>query len=718
VKRVRKCALGALILAALWATAAAGADVRIPGAVIPPQLGVGGGMLLNGPVHIVADRLSFDQDSGVAVAEGNVELTLGNRTMRADRIRYDSRTGEAELSGKVRYKDADEEFSFDRITINLATETGVLYNGSIRISTNNYLIVSEKIAKTGKQSFSIEKGALTTCPCDPEPDWKFEFRRTRVILDGYAYAKDISFRVRGVPVFWLPYGAFPVKLSRQSGLLLPSFSSDKTKGYSISLPYYWAINRWSDATLTVEAMSRRGYRPEAEYRFELNPASDGAIRGTYFRDKELGRERWRVYGENLYHFEQWTANARVEIPSDNQFYVDFVDSDVLRAARHAKTTGFIGRAGENHAQELSATWHKEIEEPTVDNTLQRLPEYTMTLLPMRTPQGRIDVAGNVVGGYLFRRAGRDELRARGTAELSRSFSLYPSITFTPHASVRLLGTRYDAGSAGREQSGWAVPEGGATLTAEARKDFDRRAQRYVHVVGASAAYRYVPKIDQEDVPASDRWSRLAPQSQLLLALTQRLLGVSANAFPRELASFNVEWAYDIGGRASSGTPYVDPLAPFVRALRDQIDLGAGRPQGTAAASDVYARVAVHPLERWNVQGETLFDPVGGGFSIGAVSGEWKKDEDHRVLAEYRVSRDLANDLRGLFVWRPLRAVRLHAQVNYSLRNSFLTEGTAGFTLLPRSDCWSVGLTAERKTQPEDTSVKLVFSLRGIGSVGN
>ncbi|MBP2679523.1 MAG: ostA, partial [Deltaproteobacteria bacterium] len=138
---------------------------------------------------MTADTLSYDEETGVALAEGNVEMEFGTRTMRADRVRYDSTSGEADLAGKVRYKDADEEFAFDRITINLDSEKGILYNGTIRISSSNYLISSEKIEKTGKSSFLIEKGALTTCPCDPEPDWKFEVRRARVTINQYAIGK-------------------------------------------------------------------------------------------------------------------------------------------------------------------------------------------------------------------------------------------------------------------------------------------------------------------------------------------------------------------------------------------------------------------------------------------------------------------------------------------------------------------------------------------------
>jgi hypothetical protein len=53
-----------------------------------------------------------------------------------------------------------------------------------------------------------------------------------------------------------------------------------------------------------------------------------------------------------------------------------------------------------------------------------------------------------------------------------------------------------------------------------------------------------------------------------------------------------------------------------------------------------------------------------------------------------------------------------------MRNGYLSDGSAGFSVFPRSDCWDVGFTVGRKTQPDDTSVSLTFGLKGIGSVGN
>ena len=667
---------------------------------------------------MTADTLSYDEETGVALAEGSVEMGFGTRTMRADRVRYDSTTGEADLTGKVRYKDADEEFAFDRITINLDSETGVLYNGTIRISSNGYQIASQKIEKTGKSTFLIEKGTLTTCPCDPEPDWKFEVRRAQVTLDQYAIGKDITFRVRGVPVFWIPWGAFPVKMTRQSGFLLPNFSSNDSRGFTLQVPYYQVINRWSDATVTLDAMSKRGYRPEIEYRFVLNPESEGALRATYFRDREEQENRGRFYGENVFRSGSFTANAVLEVPTDPNYYIDLVDNTSLQWARYAHSEGFVSVTRPDSEHALSIVWNYNLQDDTgSDNTVQRVPEYTMTLLPVGIPVVGIDLAGEISATRFQRGDGSDELRARGYGEVSRAIPLYRSFTLVPYLFADVLGTRFEPSPAGDPSvRGRFVPGGGATLSADARKDIPGRA--LVHSAGVSAGFRYVPKIDQDDLPITDRWSRLAPQNQFLLTLSQRLLGLKEGAAPKELLSFHIEWAYDFGGNEPSGSPYVDLLAPYVRALRDQIDTGAGRPpEKNNAASDIYAKFGLNPIERWRFQGEALFDPVETNFTVGAVSGEYIKDDDHQVRVEYRLSRDLAEDVRGSFAWRLLRWLRLQALANYSLRDSYLSEGAVGVSLYPRSDCWNVGFTVDRKTQPDDTTVKLTFGLKGIGSGG-
>lgn len=684
---------------------------------IVPRLGKG--LALGEPVTLSADTISYDEDKGVALAEGNVEVGLGTQTIRADRIRFDTVSGEAEFAGKVRYEQDGDEFSFDRIVLNVRTELGALYNGRIRIGRNNYQIASERFEKTGERSFLLARGELTTCPCEPEPDWKFGVGSSKVTIDGYAFARNVTFNIRGVPVLWFPWAAFPVKLKRQSGLLLPAFSHSSSRGYSIQLPAYWVVNRWSDATLTLDAMTRRGYRPEAEYRFVLNNVSEGAVRGTQYYDRVTKDTRYRFYGENRFRYsEHWSSNARWDIPSDDPFYVDLVEEDILRTGRHVPSRGFAAWKGGRDVHALSVDWVEDLQGIPDDNTVQRLPEYTATILPRSLGRTGVAAGGEFQATNFHRREGDREVRGRGSVDLSRPFALYPSVFFTPYMSLDLLGAVPTADRTGTRTGGRVLPYGGATLELDFRGEFrGRNESRLVHLISPVAGFRWVPGVDQNDIPVTDMWSRIVRQRQFLFSLYQRLLRIDDGG-PSEVAFLELSWAVEAGDFQETRSPYIDPLSPYVRILRDQIDLVAGgNERNRSRSSDVFARFHVLPAPRWRLSGETLFDPGDGRFTIATMGGEWRKDDRNRVLLEYRTSRKLVEDVHALLHVRPVRLLGFETSADYSIRNGELTEGSATVTLHPRSECWSVGFAVNRKTRPDETSFRLTVSLGGIGSIG-
>jgi len=719
-RRVAAAALTGLVAAVLFVSPTR-AEIAVPKGLLGQKATLPG-LALGGPVTLTADTLSYDDNTGIVLAEGNVEVGFGNRAVRADRIRYDASTGEAEFMGRVHYKDEGDEFSFDRMVINIRTELGVLYNGSIRLSTNNYQLTSERFEKTGPKSFALRKGTLTTCPCDPEPDWKLKVGRSRVTIDGYAVAKDVTFNIRGVPVIWLPWAAFPVKLTRQSGFLLPSFAQSGSRGYELTLPYYWAISRWSDATITLDTMSARGYRPEVEYRFVLNDASEGAARASYYEDRQTRTARYRLYGENVFRYgATWTANAKWDVVSDDRYYVDLVDPDILRTSRAVPSRAFVADHGNHSSQALAVVWAQDHQGVPTDNVVQRLPEYSATLLPQQLGRTGIAAGADASATYFYRHGDNRELRGRGLASLSRPFILYPSVSLTPYAALDLLGSHLtsDRTAATPVDADRVLPVAGADLVAVLHRSFaSTGGSRYVHTVQPSAGFRWIPDVDQDDIPLTDQWSRIRPQRQFAFALAQRLTRIGKGAGPSEVAVLELEWAYDLQKETSTRTPYVDPVQPFARTLREQIDLGIGQPsRGGERASDLYARFRVGPAPRWKLGGEALFDPGVADLTMMSVSGEWTRDKEDRVALSYGVTRNLAEDVTGILAFRPFRPLGLRAEASYSLKNSELSDGTLTITTYPRSDCWSIGLVYHKKTRPDETSVKLTFALKGLGEFG-
>jgi LPS-assembly protein len=60
-----------------------------------------GGQDTKSPVLFSAEELSHDQDLGIIVARGKVEMTQDQRTLMADVVSYNQRTNTATASGNV-----------------------------------------------------------------------------------------------------------------------------------------------------------------------------------------------------------------------------------------------------------------------------------------------------------------------------------------------------------------------------------------------------------------------------------------------------------------------------------------------------------------------------------------------------------------------------------------------------------------------------------------
>jgi len=122
--------------------------------------------------------------------------------------------------------------------------------------------------------------------------------------------RDVVLDIYGVPVAYFPYfWHTDPSVKRASGFLVPSFGQSKNLGAFLTVPYFWAIDEMSDATIAPTLTSQQYGNLGGEYRRRFNDgtlnveASAGALRGKLEADIfASGRvaydETWR-YGFDL-----------------------------------------------------------------------------------------------------------------------------------------------------------------------------------------------------------------------------------------------------------------------------------------------------------------------------------------------------------------------------------------------------------------------------------
>ena len=239
--------------------------------------------------HLVEDSDLASQHGNTDLLSGNVQITLGNRHLRADYVQFDRVTGEATAQGNVRVTggDNDEYIQASHGSYNLRTGTGRFFDvsGSVGLhsrepepafgtpsrvgleSPNPFLFTGRIVDKTGPSDYTLYDGTVTSCLL-PRPDWQFSSHKFAV--DGIrARATYSVFRLLGLPLLPLPYLTTPASGDqRQSGLLIPVLGDSSTKGITVGEEAFLTLGRSADLTVGSIYYSIRGFSEAGTFRYK------------------------------------------------------------------------------------------------------------------------------------------------------------------------------------------------------------------------------------------------------------------------------------------------------------------------------------------------------------------------------------------------------------------------------------------------------------------
>jgi len=209
--------------------------------------------------------------------------------LTADYIEDNEDTGEVIAKGNVVFHQYvhDEELHADHVEYNTQDETGKFYNvrGWSRtqvvskpgvLTTTTPLYFEAEWAERLQDKYVLHHGMITNCKL-PNPWWTLRGPRFDIVSDQYATAHRGVFRLKGAPIFYMPYFYKSLaRVPRQSGFLSPTIghSSLGTGGYLIGLGYYWAINRSYDTTYDLLDYTAGAIAHHVDFRGKPSAHSD------------------------------------------------------------------------------------------------------------------------------------------------------------------------------------------------------------------------------------------------------------------------------------------------------------------------------------------------------------------------------------------------------------------------------------------------------------
>ncbi|MCR0983437.1 LPS-assembly protein LptD [Roseomonas populi] len=233
------------------------------------------------PVTFTADEVEYDQNENRVTARGHVEAWQNERILRADRFTYDRDTGVSTAEGNVQLLEADGQVLF--------AERAELQGGmrdAIVEGLRGLLAQNGRLAANGARRRTLEGGAVVMdlsrvvysscdlCEENPMEPPLWQLRSRLATQDGEARRirfRDATVDFSGVPAFYTPYMSMPdPSTPRSSGFLSPSFGQTKYLGGFLETPYYWAINDSSDLTVTPVVTTNTAPFAHGVYRQRFN----------------------------------------------------------------------------------------------------------------------------------------------------------------------------------------------------------------------------------------------------------------------------------------------------------------------------------------------------------------------------------------------------------------------------------------------------------------
>lgn len=223
-------------------------------------------------VEFTADSLTYENETDIVTASGNVRMTRGQDKVRANSITWNRRSGQVRAEGDVVVTSGDGDKLYgDSVDLTDSLKDGVISNLLLVLADGSRL-AAQSAARAGGIT-TLQSAAYSPCPvvssdnCPRKPSW--QITAVRVVHD--PIRKRITFRgarleMFGVPLFVVPVLSQPTGTDGATGFLTSEIQYTRTNGLEVAQPFYLKIASNRDLTITPRIYTQALPALEGKYR--------------------------------------------------------------------------------------------------------------------------------------------------------------------------------------------------------------------------------------------------------------------------------------------------------------------------------------------------------------------------------------------------------------------------------------------------------------------
>ncbi|NWG02010.1 MAG: LPS-assembly protein LptD, partial [Syntrophaceae bacterium] len=507
-----------------------------------------------GPVDIEADELTYDRETQIYEAHGQVEVYRGDFSLKADHARLNMETKDLVAWGNVLLREGEDVIECQRLEVNLETQLGKIHQAKLFLKDQNFHITGKELEKLGENHYRIREGSLTTCDAK-RPPWKFSVKELEVkemTHGGWGIAKGALFHLEDIPALYFPWVTFPVRQERQTGFLIPQVGYSSDYGPEAKVGFYWAFAKDMDATFTLDYLGERGFKEGLEYRYALTRDTKGQINFYFIDDQAFEKNRYAflIQHEQKLPYDFY-LKGDIYYVSDHQYLSDFnedireakIDS---RSTRQLRSVLFGGKNWDQFSFIVDNEVFDNLLQVSNDETTQILPKISFYAHPQSIPGTPLffDLASSYIN--FWREKGVETQRGDLLAKLSYPVRLFNILKFESDIGVRgtyykpsynyyhynnilipnketgilepVDSTDHHPGLQYRKPESRETLEAGLRLSTEFYRIYDGemiskisnffKVSKWMHTIEPMIHYQYSPRVNQKDIPIFDEVDRI------------------------------------------------------------------------------------------------------------------------------------------------------------------------------------------------------------------
>ncbi len=447
-------------------------------------------------IYLEADE-GILKSEGVSTLYGNVIIQQNTTVFNADSIQLNRINDQLIAKGNVTLSDSNFQLESPSVQYNLKDKTGTIDNANYSIGDQGVHGRSSQIKKIDENRLALKDATFTSCPVSQE---SWHLASSEINLNNQTqigHAKNVTFNVANVPVFYFPWLKFPINNQRLSGFLTPSVRLQSNAG--ITLPYYFNFAPNYDATVSLATLKDRGYQLDTEFRY-LTEKHKGIVEYDFIPEDKSFDNKKRDYFK-IKHRTKINNNTQLNLDAENVSDVDFFDD--FSTSLETSTRPALQRRLEIIKQDKPWTASVAVEDfqviDTNDNPYAKLPEIKLGYSPKSAPKKlKLSLDSELI--YFDKKNEVSGTRVDVKLKVSKKWG-DDSWYFKPSLGLEHTFYSLDDSSSSVSSINRTLP----TLTLDSGLFFDRdiKQGKYTQTLEPRIFYTYTPYEDQSDIPVFD-----------------------------------------------------------------------------------------------------------------------------------------------------------------------------------------------------------------------